>query len=279
MNPADAPTGAFPPLEILRRILAHRTLLGVLVSREIKARYRGSALGWLWSFVNPLLLLGVYTIVFRYVFRRGDADALRPYSLFLFVGLLPWNWFAGTLVESTTALTGNSNLLRKVLFPAELLTLTYVGSQLVHFLLALPVLLLAVLGAALSGLRPVPATLLLAPVLIALQLTFVAGLALLLSPAAVRFRDLRDLIVNFLQLLFFVTPILYSVDQVPSPVLRQLLSWNPVAPFFRAWQALAFHGTVPPLSQWLVLLALAAGSWIAGTFVFDRLRDGLVEGV
>lgn len=269
----------FPPVETFRRILAHRALLGVLVSREIKARYRGSALGWLWSFVNPLLLLGVYTVVFRYVFHRGATDALRPYWFFLFVGLLPWNWFHGTLVESTTALTGNANLLRKVLFPAELLTLTYVGSQFVHFLLALPVLLLAVVAAAVTGDRPLTATLALLPVLLVLQLVFVAGLALLLSPAAVHFRDVRDLIANVLQLLFFVTPILYSVDQVPVPLLREALSWNPVAPFFRTWQDLAFHGVFPPFSRWALLAALAAGAWLVGTWTFDRLRDGLVEGV
>ena len=115
-------------------------------ARELKARYRGSVLGWLWSLVNPLLLLGVYTAVFQFVFRRSDA-ATEPYALFLFTGLLPWNWFAATLLDATTCLPSNGNLIRKVLFPAEILPLTYALSQLVHFLLALPILLAGLVAA------------------------------------------------------------------------------------------------------------------------------------
>ena len=124
----------------LRELFRCRGLIETLVARELKARYRGSVLGFFWSFVNPLLLLLVYSFVFSVVlpgFRGGD---LEPYALFLFCGLLPWTWFSSALLESSNALIMNGNLIKKVLFPAEVLPIVAVLSNLVHFFLALPVL-------------------------------------------------------------------------------------------------------------------------------------------
>jgi ABC-type polysaccharide/polyol phosphate export permease len=264
-------------VEHARTLARHRTLVAILTARELKARYRGSLLGWLWSVVNPLLLLLVYTIVFQVVFRRSD-DATRPYALFLFTGLLPWNWLAASLIESTVSLTGNGNLIRKVLFPAEVLTLTYVLGQLVHFLLSLPILALGLAAARIWLGRPIPATLVLLPLLVLLELIFIAGCSLAFAPLAVHFRDLRDLLTNVLNLGFFLTPILYVADSVP-PAIRWVLVWNPVSPFVLAFQDVAFHGRFPPASRWGAMVALASGAWIVGVWTFDRLRDGLVEEV
>lgn len=278
--PAPARSVAAVPMLVLdhfRRLLPYRTLLGILTSRELKARYRGSVLGWLWSLVNPLLLLGVYTAVFQFVFRRSDA-ATEPYALFLFTGLLPWNWFAATLLDATTCLPSNGNLIRKVLFPAEILPLTYALSQLVHFLLALPILLAGLVAAHFWLGRAIPWTLVLVPLPIALELVFAAGLALVLAPLAVHFRDLRDLVSNLLNLGFFLTPVLYSLESVPA-ALRAILAWNPVAPFVLTFQDLAFHGRVPGAGRWATLVLLALAAWSLGAWTFEKLRDGLVEGV
>lgn len=266
------------PVDHLRRLLPYRALLQVLTGRELKARYRGSFLGWAWSLVNPLLMLAVYVIVFQLVFRRHD-PATEPYALFLFAGLLPWNWAASTLLDATGALPNNGNLVRKVLFPAEVLPLVYALSQLVHFLLALPVLVAGLVAGAVFLGHPFPATLPLLPAAIALQLVFVAGLSLVLAPLAVRFRDLRDLVSNLLHLGFFLTPVLYPVESIPVPGLRMVVALNPAAPFVRSFQDLAFHGRVPGPGRWGAMVLLAAGAWCAGVLVFERLRDGLVEEV
>ena len=123
----------------LRELFRCRGLIETLVVRELKARYRGSVLGFFWSFVNPLLLLLVYSFVFSVVLPgfRGD---LEPYALFLFCGLLPWTWFSSALLESSNALIMNGNLINKVQFPAEVLPIVAVLSNMVHFFLALPVL-------------------------------------------------------------------------------------------------------------------------------------------
>ncbi len=267
-------------IDHLRRLLPYRTLVAILTSRELKARYRGSVLGWIWSLINPLLLLGVYTVVFQVVFRRNDPET-EPYALFLFTGLLLWNWLSATLVESTSSLSSNGNLMRKVLFPAEVLPLTAVFGQFVHFLLALPILGVGLAAALLlTGFHHAhPWTLALVPVLIACQLVFVAGLSLVLAPLAVHFRDLRDLLVAILNLGFFLTPVLYSIDSIPVPILRTLLGWNPVAPFILTFQDLAFRGRVPGPGRWAAVVGLALGAWALGVFTFERLRDGLVEEV
>src|SRR5215203_4856196 len=126
-------------LRNLAALARYRGLIQSLVARELKARYRGSALGIFWSFGNPLLLLLIYSAVFKY-FVPGRGNAIQPYTLFLFSGLLPWTWFASSLNESTGSLIAGGNLIKKVLFPAEVLPIVSVLANMVHFLLGLPIL-------------------------------------------------------------------------------------------------------------------------------------------
>ncbi len=120
----------------LAQLIRYRGLIQSLVARELKARYRGSALGFFWSFINPLLLLLVYSFVFEFVMPGRAAE--KPYSLFLFCGLLPWTWFSSSVLESASVLISGGNLIKKVLFPAEVLPIVTVLSNMVHFLLGLP---------------------------------------------------------------------------------------------------------------------------------------------
>ena len=119
-----------------RQLIRYRGLLATLVGRELKARYRGSALGFVWSLLNPLLLLGVYSFVFGYVFVQGRAELVDPYALFLITGLFPWVWVNTSLIEGTISLSANAGLIRKAVFPVELLPMVPVLANLVHLLLA-----------------------------------------------------------------------------------------------------------------------------------------------
>src|SRR3954470_24581344 len=136
-----------------------RQLIAALTARDLKARYRGSILGFFWSLANPLLLLTVYTIVFTVLF---PANAIQPYPLFLFAGILPWTFFAAATLEATNAVSSNAGLIKKVMFPAEALPLVTVLSHLVHFALAVPILVAASIGFALHGDITLHATMLLA---------------------------------------------------------------------------------------------------------------------
>src|SRR5213076_1373866 len=126
-------------LHNLAQLPRYRGLIQSLVARELKARYRGSVLGFFWSFVNPLLLLLVYSFVFTYVLEN-KVEGIEPYALFMFCGILPWTWFSSSLTEAAGSLISGGNLIKKVLFPAEVLPLVSVLANMVHFVLGLPIL-------------------------------------------------------------------------------------------------------------------------------------------
>ena len=263
-------------LHSLRQLLRHRALVQSLVARELKARYRGSALGVLWSFVNPLLLLSIYTFVFTAVMPGARSAGIEPFSLFLFCGILPWTWFSSSLLESTNALIAGGNLIRKVLFPAEVLPIVSVFSGLVHFCLGLPILAAFFLYYRV----PVPLTdLAWFPVIVAEQLLLTLGLALMLSALTVHFRDLRDLVANVLTLAFFLTPILYPLSQAPAWA-RPYLNVNPFTTLAVSYQeVLAIPGPFDGWPRLLVFGLISLVVFAVGYFVFDRLRDTLAEEV
>lgn len=261
------------------QLFRFRGLLATLTARELKARYRGSVLGYFWSLVNPLLLLAVYSFVFGFVFRRPVAGTTDPYALFLISGLFPWLWASSSLLEGSQALSTNAALLRKAVFPAEVLPMVSVFANLVHFLLALPILAAALavgrwLGHPVGGWGA-----LLLPAVLALQLPMLAGLALGLAALNTHFKDVRDLLANLLTLLFFMAPILYPLAAVPGAKLQLLLRANPFTPFTLAYQATLFYGTVPAPALWLQMASVALVSWAAGSWLFGRLRETLVEAV
>ena len=246
------------------------------MARELKARYRGSVLGFFWSFVNPLLLLLVYTFVFTVVLPGAHPPELEPFALFMFCGILPWTWFSSSLLEASNVLIAGGNLIRKVLFPAEVLPIVTVLAGLVHFCFGLPIL------AVFLAYYQVPIVwgdLLWFPLVLLIQLVLTLGLALLLSALTVHFRDIRDLLSNLLTLWFFATPIIYELSQAPASV-RPWLNLNPFTHLAVAYQEVLFRAG--PFTGWPRLLAVGAASvavFAFGYVVFDRLRDTLAEKV
>src|SRR5262245_9932232 len=124
----------------LGQLFRYRGLIVSLVARELKARYRGSVLGFFWSFINPLLLLAIYTFIFTTILPNRT-EGLSPFSLFMLCGILPWTWFSASLTEASGSLIAGGNLIKKVLFPAEVLPIVSVLANMTHFMLALPVVI------------------------------------------------------------------------------------------------------------------------------------------
>jgi ABC-type polysaccharide/polyol phosphate export permease len=260
----------------LRQLLRYRALISALVARELKARYRGSVLGFFWSFVNPLLLLLIYNFVFTTVMPEARGAGIEPYALFLFCGLLPWTWFASSLLESANVLIAGGNLIRKVMFPAEVLPIVTVLAGLVHYGLGLVVLAAFFIYYG----HPVSlADLPWLPVIVLIQLVLTLGLSLLIAAMTVHFRDLRDLLSNLITLWFFGTPIIYPFDRAPGSA-RWILNLNPFTHLAVAYQDVLFRPE--PFTAWKRLLAVGAMSCLLlliGYAVFDRLRDTLAEEV
>jgi len=263
-------------LHNLAQLVRYRGLVQSLVARELKARYRGSVLGFFWSFINPLMLLLIYSFVFTVVLPGTHPKEIEPYALFMFCGILPWTWFSSSLNEAANVLINSGNLIKKVLFPAEILPLVTVLANMVHFFLGLPILAVFLIVYA----RPVsPLELLWFPVIVFVQLLLTSGLALGLSALTVHFRDIKDLLSNLLTFWFFATPIIYPMSLAPG-FGRDMLNLNPFTHIVISYQEVLFFPG--PHGHWKWLMALAVVSvvvFLGGYFVFDRLRDSFAEEV
>lgn len=268
----------FPMLERIKDLLRHRQLIVTLVSRELKARYRGTMLGFLWSLFNPLLLMIVYTVVFGFIVGgarvSGFAENKWAYSLFLFNGLLPWTWFSSSMLESANVLMVHGPLIKKIKFPIEVLPIMVVLTNMVHFILALPVLLLFFL---LFG-QPITWWVLFLPISMAVQLVFTLGLCFLVSALTVHFRDIRDILANLMTLWFFATPIIYTYESVPKP-LQVVLALNPMTHLVESYHYSFFFGSLPHWRRMSVTVVAGIFFLWLGYLIFDRLRDTFIEEV
>jgi lipopolysaccharide transport system permease protein len=263
-------------LHNLRQLLRYRGLIQSLVARELKARYRGSVLGFFWSFINPLLLLLVYSFVFNVLMPASHSKDIEPYALFMFCGILPWTWFSSSLMESANVLISGGNLIKKVLFPAEVLPIVTVLANMVHFFLGLPILIIFLIY------FQAPLTigeLAWFPVVVLVQLVLTIGFALVLSALTVHFRDIKDILGNLLTFWFFATPIIYPMNQTPAEI-RGAMNLNPFAHLAISYQEILFYPGPFGHAKWLLMLGAASILlFFVGYFVFDRLRDSFVEEV
>jgi homopolymeric O-antigen transport system permease protein len=259
----------------LARLTRYRGLIQSLVARELKARYRGSVLGFFWSFINPLLLLLVYSFVFKYFLPRGGED-LPHYVVFMFCGILPWTWFSSSLLESSGVLISGGNLIKKVLFPAEVLPIVTVLANMVHFIFGLPILAGFIFY---YGISLHLSELVWFPVVVLVQLVLTLGFALILSALTVHFRDLRDILSNLMTLWFFATPIIYSYLTMP-PAQMRVLNLNPFTHLAITYQEILYFPGPVGHGHWLLVLgAISIAFFLFGYFIFDRLRDTFAEEV
>jgi ABC-2 type transport system permease protein len=264
-------------------IAASRELITNLTLRELRSRYKRSVLGWAWSMLNPLATVAIYTVVFKYFFRAADPigkpSGLENFGLFLFCGILPWNFFNASVIGSMAVLIGNAGLIKKVYFPRENLVLALVLSNLTSFLIELGVLavLLVIFGNAVWMWIPVVL------LLVAIETAFIIGIGLVVSVLNAYFRDLQYLIGTILlQVLFFLTPIVYQVKlaydaTAHNQVLRRLYTANPLMQFIEAYHRVMYDLRWPTWQNFTYLTGWAAGSLVLGLWVFRRFEGRLAE--
>lgn len=257
-------------LAALRELLAYRVLIQSLVVRDLKARYRGSVLGFLWTFLNPMLLMGTYTLIFS-LYMRVE---MENYAAFVLVGLLPWLWFSSSISMGATSLVEGGGLLKKVFFPPQILPAVTVLASFANFLLSLPLLfgflfLFRVhVGWAVVALLP----------LLAVQLVLTYGLTLIVSALTVRYRDVTQLLGNVLTLWFFLSPVIYPPSLVP-PKFAVLLTLNPMATLLVGYQKVLLYNSWPLWSHVGVMGFVALGVLALGSLVFDHFRWTFAEEV
>jgi lipopolysaccharide transport system permease protein len=258
-------------LRNLQELHQYRALLWSLTLRELRARYRASVLGFFWTFLNPTLSMTVYALVFGVIISRQQPIAHYPY--FVFIGLLPWIFFSSSVAAGASAVSDRRDLLTKVRFPAQVLPATVVFTNLINYLLALP--LLIILGL-LYGVVPTWHVIFL-PGLVALQTLFTLAVAYLLSALNVAFRDLQHIVPNLLQLAFFVTPILYPVSDAPQWAQRPILFLNPIAALMEGYRCVFYMHIRPPFIPLGTLALVSIALLWLSSGVFERRREEFAE--
>lgn len=236
--------------------------------RDLVLRYRGSALGFLWTVLNPLLFMAIYLLVFSVYLRIG----MDHYAVFLISGLIPWQWFATSVQLGTSAIVDGRMFVGKTVFPSVVLVLVPMLSNFVNFLLSLPILLTIVLvlhvqiGWAIVAL----------PIFMVIQCIFTLGIMLIVSTMNVFFRDLQQLTAIALTLLFYLIPVIYPLSSVPQS-FRLLVLLNPLTVLMLCYQDIFYYNTLPSISQVLYLCGFSVTLFFIGRGIFERYQDAFPD--
>lgn len=252
------------------QLIQYRYALRKFVARELKVMYSNSALGVVWSLFAPLLMMLVFTAVFTFIMPNG----IPKFPVFLLSGLLPWNFFNGAVLGAASAVVGNGHLVNRVYFPREILPLATVLSNAINFLIALVMLFafIGVFGVSLSW------SVLWLPALILVQLAFTAGLGLLLAAVNVYFRDTQAILGVLMLAWFFLTPVVYTVDNIANPTIKQaLLTLNPMAALVVNYRQILYSGAPLDMGLLAITAAEAALVLLVGLLVFRRLSPAFAE--
>jgi ABC-type polysaccharide/polyol phosphate export permease len=254
-------------------VVRYRELFGSLFRRDLRAKYKGSVLGLAWSLAHPLVLMAVYLVVFSVLWKATATD-FDHYWLFLLCGLPVWVFFATSLQSASRSLLENANLIRKVRFPRQLVPLSVVATQVVAF----AVMLASVLVLSIWFLPGSRGTVWLSLPVAALVVCFVAGVALAVASANAVFRDVEHVIQALLLPWFFLTPILYRVEDLPGadthPWLADLIQWgNPLTPPVEALRTPLFYGDAPSAGVVVYLVVETLVALAVGALVFSRVDD------
>ncbi|RJQ43029.1 MAG: ABC transporter permease [Gaiellales bacterium] len=263
-------------LSNLKQLVEYRELLRTLVSKDIRSRYKGSILGFAWNFAIPLLQLLVFWILFG-IIVRVDPPGDYPFALFLFTGLLPWNFLANSMTSGSMSIVGNANLVKKIYFPLQVLPLTSVLSQFISLLLGMIVLGVVVLA---FGVGLSQWLLLLLPVFV-VQLVFTAGLAYLFACTNVFYRDVEHILGIVVMAWMYVTPILYPISYVLGKAAwaDTAIHLNPMTGIITAYQAVILDHRAPDWPWFGYSAAVAAALFVIGFSLFNRYKTRFEEEV
>ena len=268
---------SFPGLKFFRTLVERRTLLFQLVRRDFEQRFVGSAAGWLWGVIHPLVLLLSWAYVFQVCMRVPvpPGQTVKNYTIFLFCGYLPWMLFQETVSRCSTSLLENSNLITKTVFPAEIIPVSIFLSSLINHLIAMALLFVAVL-VVVGHISPMAFAL---PVYIFLVGLFSIGLGWIVASLQVYLRDTMQVVTVTLTLWFWMTPIFITEEQIPEKLgsLRTLLRANPLAYMVRAYRDSVLSYKMPDLQELVVLAGYSVAAFVLGGLFFRHLKRGFAD--
>ena len=253
----------------IQEIYNYREMIVSLVKRELRGKYKASVLGFLWTFLNPLFQMLVYTIVFSYILESN----IDNFPIFLFIGLIPWNFFGTAIASGAACVVNQENLIKKIYFPRIVLPISYVTSMFINMLLTFIVIFVAIF---VTGYGINPVALLFLPLVMLTEYILALGICMLASALTVYFRDLEYILGILNMAWMYLTPILYTIDMVPED-LRFLLDFNPMTPIILAYREILYYKQVPQMTMLLQAGLFGGIILIIGIVVFEKIQRRFVE--
>lgn len=256
-------------MSTLRELYAYRQMIFSLVKKDLRGRYKGSVLGFLWTFINPLLQLGVYTLVFSIILQ----SEIDKYYLHLFVALVPWIFFSSALTDGSSSVLASKDMVKKIYFPREIMPISVVTSSFVNMLFSFIVIFAVIIF---SGVGFNFIALLCLPAVMIVEYILALGGAMLTSALTVYFRDLQYILGIITMAWLYLTPVLYAADIVP-PKYQSLFNLNPMTPIIVAYRQILYSKQVPQLTTLLQALLLGVFTLVIGYWIFRKLQKGFAE--
>ncbi len=256
-------------MNTIKELYAYRQMIFSLVRKDLRGRYKGSVLGFLWTFINPLLQLVVYTIVFSFILPTN----IDRYYLYLFVGLIPWIFFSSSITVGAASVVAQKDLIKKIYFPRMVIPISYVTSCFVNMLLCFIVIFAVVI---VSGTGLNFAALLTLPVIMAVEYILALGMAMLTSAVTVYFRDLEHILGIISMAWMYMTPIMYTKSIVPDELLP-IFNLNPMTHVIECYRAVLYYKQIPDLTTLLSAAGLGVLFLILGGLVFNKLQRHFAE--
>lgn len=257
-------------MKVFKELYQYRELLKTNVQKEIRGKYKGSFLGVLWSFLNPLLMVLVYALVFPYIMRTN----VDNYLVYLITGVIPWNFFTTCITTGCNCVWINGGIIKKVYFPREILPISVVAAGLINFLISCVIILLFVLFGGIGF----SIELLWLPLIAIIQSALSLGLLFILSAINVYVRDIEYLVGFLLNLLFYATPILYTADMFPESI-RWVLYLNPMTTIIESYRNIFYYQQSPALIPLMIVFMVSFIILIIGYLIFKKLERGFAEEV
>ena len=255
-------------LNKIKELFMYRQFLITSVKKEFRGKYKKSFLGVLWSFINPLLQLLVYALVFPFILKIQEEN----YIMFLFTALVPWNFFSATLSQSTSVIISNGGIIKKVYFPREILPISIVISGAINFLISCIIIFVALF---ISGIGVSPYILFL-PLILLVQCIVILAICFVLSAFTVYIRDLEYFINILLQLWMYVTPVLYSISLIPEKFAK-IFYLNPMVQITNAYRDIFYYKTMPDLRALGIWFGLGIVGVLIGYAIFKKFEKRFAE--
>ena len=255
-------------MEVFKNLYNYRELLKTSVKKEVRSKYKNSFLGVVWSFLNPLLQIVVYAIIFSLILKNKQEN----YAIFLCCGIIPWTFFSIAINKSAFTMIENGNIIKKVYFPREIIPISVVTAETINFLISS----LIILGFTIIGRIGISKYILLYPIILGVQYVIILSFSFIVSSICVYFRDLQHFIGIVLQLLFYAAPIVYSQDAIPTEY-QWILKYNPMTYIINAYRDIFYYQRFMDFMPLIILIVIGLLACVGSYKIFNKLQKGFAE--